>query len=302
MNNKHLVVIVGPTGIGKTGVSINLAKLFSTEIISADSRQFYRELKIGTASPTKKQLKEIQHRFVGHLSIHDYYNASMFEQDVIRLLEKLFEENRIVIMTGGSGLYIEAVCSGIDELPTINTDIRKTVLKRYEKEGIEGIRMQLKKIDPAYYAKVDLKNPARIMKALEVQLITGRNYSSFLTHSKKERWFKIHKIGLDMPRDKLYDRINNRVDRMIEMGLVDEAKPFVEFRELNALNTVGYKEIFDHLEEQIPLENAVELIKRNTRKYARRQLTWFRKDKTTKWFHPDEVETMIQYIQQVTRE
>jgi tRNA dimethylallyltransferase len=296
MNNKYLIVILGPTAVGKTRTAIEVARNLNTEIISCDSRQIYRELKIGTAVPSESELAEVKHHFIQNRSIYDYYNASIFEFEVMDLLDTLYGKYKYVLMVGGSGLYINAVCYGIDDLPAVDPGLRKELLEKYETEGIESIRKQLKLLDPGYYAKVDLKNHKRILKAIEVCLMTGRPYSSFLKNSKKERPFKILKVGLSVNREELYERINNRVDRMIENGLQDEARQYYKDRHLNALNTVGYKEIFDYFDNKITFEEAVRLIKRNTRNYARKQLTWFKKQKDITWFSPDETGKIIEYI------
>ncbi len=296
MNNKTLIVIVGPTGIGKTDLSIFLAQKLATEIISADSRQFFRELKIGTAVPDDEQLQAVKHHFIGNKSINDYYNASSFEFEVIDLLKKLFEVKNQVIMVGGSGMYVDAVCKGIDDLPEIDMEIRRQLIKKFETEGVESLRFELKRLDPDYYAVADLKNPKRLLKALEITLQTGQPYSTFRTQSIKKRDFKILKIGLNIEREKLYERIEERVDKMIENGLVDEAQLFLPFKHLNSLNTIGYKELFPYLEGAYPLERAVELIKRNSRRYAKRQLSWFNRDKEINWFRPDEGEKILEFI------
>jgi len=277
-----LIVITGPTAVGKTEVAIEVAKSLKTEIISCDSRQMYREMRIGTAVPANEELAAVPHHFIGNLSIHDYYNVSMFEQDCLQLLDKLFMKHETVIMTGGSGLYIDAVCKGIDDFPTVDTEIRKTVTGWHESEGIEYLRRQLKILDPDHYAKVDLRNHKRIMKAIEVCLQTGKPYSSFLTAQKRKRPFEIEKILLNRPREELFDRINRRTTQMMEQGLLEEAQVLYPHRHLNALNTVGYRELFAYMDGQYGLETAIELIRRNTRRYAKRQLTWFAKDETYK--------------------
>jgi tRNA dimethylallyltransferase len=293
---KKLIVIPGPTGIGKTDLSIDVALEFGTEIISSDSRQVYKELKIGTAVPTDDQLKRVKHHLIGHKSVYDYYNASMFEMEVIELLKNLFLTRNEVIMTGGSGMYINAVCDGIDELPDIDMEIRNDLNAMHEKEGIESLRMQLKMVDPESYKKIDLKNAKRILKALEVSLQTGKPYSSFLLGNKKERNFDIIKIGLQRDRAELYDRINLRVDQMVEEGLVEEARRFYKDRSLNSLNTVGYKELFEHFDGTITQEKAIELIKRNSRHYAKRQISWFARDKEIVWFNPDDFSEIVEFI------
>ncbi|MCD4833476.1 MAG: tRNA (adenosine(37)-N6)-dimethylallyltransferase MiaA [Bacteroidales bacterium] len=297
---KSLIVILGPTGIGKTDLSIDIAKEFETEIISSDSRQIYKELKIGTAVPTDEQLKKVKHHFIGNKSIYDYYNASMFEQEVLEVLNELFSNLDYVVMTGGSGMYINAVCDGIDDLPTIDQELRKNLINQHKEEGIESLRLQLKMLDPESYSKVDLKNPKRILKALEVSIQTGKPYSSFLSESKKKRNFNIIKIGLQRDRNELYERINLRVDQMIEDGLMDEAKRYYKDRHLNSLNTVGYKELFEFFDKKITQEKAIELIKRNSRHYAKRQISWFSRDKEIVWFNPDKKERIIEFIKSRT--
>ncbi len=296
MKNKYLIIILGPTAAGKTETSIRIAGIFNTEIISADSRQIYKELKIGTCAPDDSQLSQVQHHFIHHISIHDYYHVSAYELEVLALLEILFKTRNIIIMTGGSGLYIDVICHGIDDFPPVDPDMRKELLEKLEKEGIESLRFDLRRIDPVYYSGVDLHNPKRILKALEVYYSTGMPYSSFLTKPIKERPFNIIKIGLNVEREELYDRINKRVDLMISKGLVDEAKAYFPYRHLNALKTVGYKEIFEYLENKISLEKAIDLIKRNTRHYARRQLTWFNRDKSITWFRSDDIDRIIEFI------
>lgn len=294
--NKTLVVLGGPTASGKTGVGIALAKHYHSEIISADSRQIYRETSIGTAVPSPRELTEVPHHFIQVKSLADYYNASMFEFEVINLLEDLFTRHDIVFMVGGTGLYINAVCFGIDALPTIDPAIREELAMRFRNKGIEVLREELKMTDPATYARIDLNNHYRILKALEVTRQTGKPYSSFLTHRNKERTFDITRLALDMNRETLYDRINRRVDTMIEQGLVEEVRRLEKYRNKNAMKTVGYREIFRFLDNEISLDEAIDLVKRNTRKYARKQLTWFRKDNLYPWFHPDQLEEMIAHI------
>jgi len=296
--NKTLIVIVGPTAIGKTELCIDLAESLNTEIISADSRQIYKELNIGTAKPGEDELNRVKHHFIGTKSIFDYYTAGMFELDVLKLLEELFVKHEQVIMTGGSGLYINAVCEGIDALPKVDPEIRNKLIEQYEQEGIQSLRHDLKRLDPKYYEMTDLKNPKRLLKALEITVMTGKPYSSFLTSPNKERPFNILKIGLNRDRQELYDIINKRVDKMISKGLLVEAKELYKHKKMNALNTVGYKELFDYFDGIISYERAVELIKRNTRRYAKRQITWFSRDKEIKWFHPKDQEKIKQYISQ----
>jgi len=297
---KTLVVILGPTGIGKTGMGIMLANHFKTEIISADSRQIYREMEIGTAVPSADQRKKAKHHFIQTRSIHDYYNASMFEMEVLDLLEKLFLKKDILLLVGGSGLYVDAVCKGIDDIPTIDPEVRKNLVDQYNKEGIESLRRQLKYLDPEYYSNVDLKNHKRILKALEISLMTGQPYSSFLTKQPKVRNFQILKIGLNRERRELYEIIDQRVDSMVRSGLAEEAKTLFAYCKINALNTVGYKELFEHFEGKHTLEEAIRLIKRNSRRYAKRQLSWFSRDKEIAWFHPDDREEIIHFIEKKT--
>ena len=288
ITQKTLVVLLGPTGIGKTDLSIEIAKELDTDIISCDSRQMYRELKIGTAVPEPLQLAQVRHHFIGNLSIHDYYNASEFEFQANDLLSKMFKFKDYAVMTGGSGMYIDAVVKGIDELPTIDTEVREKFLKMYADYGIEKLREELKKIDPEFYEQVDINNAKRVIKGLEVFEMTGKKYSSLRTDSKKERPFKIVQIGLEMDREELYNRINLRVDKMLEAGLVEEARRFYPYKDLNALNTVGYKELFGYFDGDYDLSEAIRLIKRNSRRYAKRQITWWNRDKSIKWFHPSQ--------------
>lgn len=296
MKDKSLVVISGPTGIGKTGISIDIALKLDTSVVSADSRQIYKELKIGTAVPSQKQLEKIKHYMIGNKSIHEYYNASMFEFEVLDILTELFKTKNAVLLTGGSGMYINAVCRGIDDLPTVDPRLRQELKNRWQTEGIESLRFELKRLDPDYYNEADLKNPKRILKALEICLMTGIPYSSLRTNKNKTRNFKTIKIGLNRHRDELYDIINRRVDKMIEHGLIEEARQFNKIRELNSLNTVGYKELFGYFNNEYSLEKAIELIKRNSRRYAKRQLSWFNRDQEITWFHPDEKQKIMEYI------
>jgi tRNA dimethylallyltransferase len=292
-----LVVLLGPTGVGKTDISIDIATHFNCEIISGDSRQFFREMEIGTAVPTSLQLRKIKHHFIRFLSVKDYYSSSLFERDVLELLPSLFFKNQIVLLSGGSGMYIDGVCNGIDDIPDVNSLIREKYISKYNEEGIEGLRVALKILDPEHYARVDLKNHKRIMRALEICETSGQPYSSFLKKQKRERDFGIIKIGLERTRHELYQRINGRVDDMINKGLEGEARSLQEWRNLNALNSVGYREFFDYFDGKISYDVAVELIKRNSRRYAKRQITWWGKDKDIKWFNPDEVRNIISYIE-----
>jgi len=292
-----LIVLAGPTCVGKTDVSISIAGHFGCEIISADSRQFYREMKTGTAVPSEGQLAEIKHHFIRFISINQYYSASLFERDVLKILPGLFRKKNLALMTGGSGLYMNAVCSGIDDIPDVDPVIRDKYLKKNKEEGIAGLRIALKMLDPEHYDRVDLKNPKRIIRALEICESTGRPYSSFLTKQKQERDFRILKIGLERPREELYERINARVDTMIDNGLESEAHDLFVSRHLNALNSVGYREFFDYFEGKITRDKAVELIKRNTRRYAKRQLTWWARDMEITWFGAEDLRKIISHIE-----
>lgn len=293
---KTLVVIVGPTGIGKTDLSLDVATALSAEIISCDSRQMYRELVIGTAAPDFDQLTRVKHHFIGNLSIHDYYNASNFEFETLELLTRLFETSNYAVMVGGSGLYADAVIKGIDDLPAVDQEIRKTIMDRLEVEGAEILRRELRRVDPEYYNSSDIYNTKRVMKALEVYFQTGQKYSSFRTAEVKQRPFNIVTIGLEMDRDTLYERINLRVDKMLEAGLLDEVRQFYPYKQYNSLNTVGYKEIFGYFDGEYDLEEAIRLIKRNSRHYAKRQLTWFKRDKSIYWFHPSQFDEIVKTI------
>ncbi len=299
---KTLIIVTGPTAIGKTKIAIQVAKHFNTEIVSADSRQFYRELNIGTAVPPAEELRSVKHHFIHSHSVHDSMNVSRFESEALKLLEILFMKHQVVVMTGGSMLYIDAVCYGIDDLPDVDAEVRQNLTARLQEEGIESLRRQLKMLDPDYYETVDLKNHARIIHALEICLMTGKPYSSFLTAPKKERPFSIVKIGLDRDRAALHREINRRTDKMIEAGLEKEARGLYPLKHLAPLKTVGYREFFTYFEGTVSKEEAIRLIKRNTRRYARRQLTWFRNDTAIKWFHPDESVQIIEYLENQLRE
>ncbi|PCJ83424.1 MAG: tRNA (adenosine(37)-N6)-dimethylallyltransferase MiaA [Flavobacteriales bacterium] len=293
---KTLIVILGPTAVGKTALGIELAKDFSTEIISADSRQFYKEMAIGTAKPTAKEMQGIKHHFIDFLSIEENYTAGKFEKDALNCLEGIFQTKDMAIMIGGSGLYINAVCNGIDEIPEGNEEIRQQLNNKLEKEGIELLQKQLQELDAEYYTEVDVSNPRRLIRALEVCLTSDIPYSTLRKNSAKKRSFKIVKIGLHLEREELYNRINNRADLMIKNGLPAEAKKLYPFKTHNALQTVGYSELFDYFDGKHSLEKAVELIKRNTRRYAKRQLTWFRKDKEIEWFAPNELDAIEAHL------
>ena len=299
---KTLIVITGPTAVGKTALCLEIAKHFDIPIINADSRQIYRELRIGTAQPTKEQMQEVKHYFVGTLGLDDYYSASLFEQQVLECLEQQFLTNDYALLSGGSMMYIDAVCDGIDDIPTIDDETRTLMKHRLADEGLEALVEELKRLDPEYYEIVDRQNPRRVVHALEICTMTGKTYTSFRKREKRQRPFQIIKIGLNRPREELYDRINQRVDQMMADGLLEEARSLYPLRHLNALNTVGYKELFDYLEGRWPLEEAVERIKGNTRRYARKQLTWYKKDERMKWFHPQETEQIISYISHYERE
>ena len=293
---KTLIVITGPTAVGKTALTLELAQYFAIPVMNADSRQIFRELKIGTAAPTDEQLRQVKHYFVGTKSIDDYYNASMFEQEVLQLLEE--SPSAIHILSGGSMMYIDAVCNGIDDIPTIRDNIREEMKRRYREEGLDALCEDLKRMDPEHYEVVDRQNYRRVIHALEICYQTGRTYTSFRKQKKKQRPFHIVKIGLNREREELYQRINSRVDNMMEQGLLKEAERFYNKRMTNALNTVGYKELFDYMDGRWSLEEAVERIKGNTRRYARKQLTWFKRDKDMRWFHPDEKQEILNYITQ----
>lgn len=296
-NKKTLIVLIGPTGVGKTDLSIKIAEKYGSPIISADSRQLYSDLKIGTAAPTEEYLKRVKHYFVGTLKLTDYYSAAQYESEVISLLEELFKSNNTILLTGGSMMYIDAICKGIDDIPTVDSDTRQMMMEKYEKEGLDRLCAELKLLDSEYYSTVDLKNPKRVIHALEICYMTGKTYTSFRTGNKKQRPFDIIKIGLCRDREELYERINKRVDIMIKEGLVDEVKSVYEYRNLNSLNTVGYKEIIQYLEGNCTLEFAIEKIKQNSRIYSRKQMTWFKRDNDITWFHPDKEEEIMEFIE-----
>lgn len=291
-----LLVIEGPTASGKTGIAIELATCFGAQIISADSRQFYKELPIGTAAPTTTEQKKVQHHFVGILSVTDNYNASQFENDVIDLLDNKLVDEPLVIMVGGSGLYIDAVCNGIDILPDIENSIRNQVKKIFKEEGLAALQDKLQKMDPDYYEVVDLNNPSRLQRAIEVCMQTGIPYSKLRKNNPQSRSFDIIKVGIKVPREILVNRINNRVDEMITRGWVEEAKLVYPYQDNNSLNTVGYKELFTFFDNKMTFDLAIEKIKTNTRRYAKRQMTWFRKDKEIKWFDSDDIEGMVEFV------
>jgi len=293
---KTLITIVGPTVVGKTSFAIDLALKYSTEIISADSRQIYRQLKIGTAKPTHTQLALVKHHFIDYLNIDEDFNAGEFEKRAIETILDIFTRKDIAIMCGGSGLYINAVCHGIDEIPTVEPDLRELLIATFEKEGLAPLINELKLHDPQYYKQVDRSNPQRIIRALEVIRSTGKPYSKFRKRKNPKRPFRIIKIGLELDRSELYDSVDKRMDMMIKNGLFEEAKELFSYKELNALQTVGYKEIFGYLEGEYGKVEAIRLLKRNSRRYAKRQLTWFKKDDEVQWFNAGEVDAIMNYI------
>lgn len=299
MNDKYLIVIAGPTASGKTATAITIAKALRTVIISADSRQFYREIPIGTAAPTREELSEVEHYMIHNLSIEDRYDVADYEKDVLLLLKKLFLNHDTVVMTGGSGLFIDAVCNGLDSIPDISEETRNRVNDLYEKGGVVALQNELQHLDPEYYEIVDKQNPRRLQRAIEVCYQTGLPYSSFRKNNTKERDFKIIKLALLWERNELITRINKRVENMINDGLVEEARSVYHKRNLNSLNTVGYKEMFQYFDGDISLNEAIELIKISTRQYAKRQMTWLRKNNDYRWFSIDEIPKMIEYIQSV---
>jgi tRNA dimethylallyltransferase len=294
--NKTLIVITGPTAVGKTDLCLDIAKYFGIPIINADSRQIYREIKIGTAAPTEEQLRQVRHYFVGTQALTDYYSASIYEQEVMNLLDTLFQTSDYALLSGGSMMYIDAVCNGIDDIPTVDDETRNLLKKRLAEEGLESLCEQLRILDPVHYEIVDKKNPRRVVHALEICLMTGRTYTSFRTNEHKERPFNIIKIGLTRDREIIYERINRRVDIMMEQGFLDEARRVYPLRHLNALNTVGYKELFAYLDGTWSLDEAIERIKGNTRRYARKQLTWYKKDPLVTWFSPDDKQLILNHI------
>ena len=291
-----LFVLLGPTAVGKTALSFNIAKLLGSPIINCDSRQIYKDMSIGTAAPTDRQLDEVKHYFVKILELQQYYSAAQYEEDVIKLTDQLSQTHDNLLLSGGSMMYIDAVCNGIDDIPTVAPEIREELKARLQTEGLDKLRNELKLLDPEYYNIVDLKNPKRIVHALEICYTSGKTYTSFRIRKKKERPFQIIKIGLRRDRDKLFDRINRRVDMMMEEGLLEEAKRLYPYRQLNALNTVGYKELFNYIDGTWDLEFAVEKIKKNTRDYAKKQMTWFAHDESIHWFNPDNEKEIMDFI------
>lgn len=296
MHQDTLVVLLGPTGVGKTELSLRLAETFHVPIVNADSRQIFREIPIGTAAPTAEQQARVRHYFVGTHSLADYYSASLYEQDALQIISQQLSISHVALLSGGSMMYIDAVCNGIDDIPTIRDDIRLTMKQRLSQEGLPALVEELRQLDPEHYEIVDRQNPRRVVHALEICHQTGRTYTSFRTNTRKQRPFSILKIGLNRDRAELYDRINQRVDQMMQDGLIEEARSVFPLRHLNALNTVGYKELFTHFDGVWPLAEAVERIKGNTRRYMRKQLTWFKRDDSIHWFHPDQFDLILQLI------
>ena len=292
-----LIIVLGPTGVGKSDISIQLAKHFHTEIISADSRQFFKELSIGTAVPSSEDLEIVPHHFIQNKSIHNYYNVSEYETEALCLINELFAKVNPIILTGGSMLYVDTICNGIDDIPTVDPEIRDDVIRWYEQNGIEALRQRLLEIDPEYYQIVDLNNPKRLLHAVEIHQMTGQPLTSFRKKTIKERPFRMIKIGINQDRKVLYERINQRVLKMMDAGLLEEAKTVYPYRKLNSLNTVGYKELFSYLDGECTLDEAIDLIQRNTRKYARKQLTWFRRDQQIKWFEPGQLQEIIEFVE-----
>lgn len=294
---KTLVVVLGPTGVGKTELCLNIAKHLKSPIINADSRQIFAEMPIGTAAPTKEQQREVLHYFVGNHNITDYYSAAMFEEDAINTIDKLFKDgHNSVLMSGGSMMYIDAVCKGIDDIPTIDESTREKLKIEFERDGLDKLVDKLKVLDPEHWLIVDKKNPRRVIHALEICMMTGKTYTSFRRNTNKKRPFNILKIGLNRDREELYERINKRVLNMIDEGLINEVLQLYNFRNLNALNTVGYKEVFDYLDGLLTLDEATRQIQSNSRRYMRKQLTWFKRDESIKWFNPNNVEEILKYI------
>lgn len=299
--SKTALFICGPTAVGKTSVALKLAQWLDTEIVSFDSRQFFRELQIGAAPPSREELSAVKHHLVGHLSVEEDYNAGDFEKDALNVLDKIFESKDLVILVGGSGMYMKALAEGFDEMPEIPTEVREQLNKRLQNEGLEGLIESLKIADPEYYSQVDLKNPQRVIRALEVIETTGRPYSHFRKGEKTERPFNILKIGITLPREKLYERINHRVDLMVQAGLEEEVRSLLPFRDKNSMQTVGYREFVRYFDGEWDKETAISEIKKNSRRYAKRQMTWFNRDEEVKWFDPEDLEAMKKVIQLETQ-
>jgi len=299
-DTKTLIVIVGPTAVGKTALCVDIAKRLGTQVVSADSRQFYKEMNIGTAKPTAKEMDDIPHHLVNNLSIEEPYDVGKYEKDALQIIQRLFKNNDHVILAGGSGLYVNAICKGLDEMPAIPNELRNELNNWYAEEGLLPLQTKLKSLDPKYYELVDLNNPQRIIRALEVCIASGKTYSSFRKSQAINRPFNIIKIGLQREREELYSRIDQRMDEMIADGLFEEVELLLPHQSKNALQTVGYKEIFEFMRGSYDKPEAVRLLKRNSRRYAKRQFTWFRKDDNITWFHPNEVENILKYIRQKT--
>lgn len=292
----RLIVIIGPTAVGKTQISLNIAETFRCPIINADSRQIYRDIPIGTAAPTAEEQKRVKHFFVGQLALDEYYSAAHYEADVIKLLPQLFQTHDNIVLTGGSMLYIDAVCKGLDDVPTVDKETRLKLKQKLQEEGLEKLVQELRLLDPAYYEACDKKNPKRVVHALEICYMTGKPFSSFHRNESKKRQFDIVKLGLQRKREDLFNRINSRVDVMMKQGWLDEARKVITYRHCNALNTVGYKELFKYLDNEWELNFALEKIRRNTRVYAKKQMTWFKRDQEVRWFHPDEEKKMLNFL------
>ncbi|MBO5813802.1 MAG: tRNA (adenosine(37)-N6)-dimethylallyltransferase MiaA [Alistipes sp.] len=297
MSTKTLIVVVGATGSGKTDLSLRLATHFAAPILSTDSRQVYRGIPIGTAQPTAEQLAAVEHHFIASHELTDNFNCGEYETQALACLEALFRKHDVVVAVGGSGLYIQALCEGMDDLPQADEELRQSLMERLQGEGIESLLADLERLDPEYYAQVDRQNPSRVLRAVEVCLQTGKLYSSLRTGERRKRDFRIVKVGIDWDRKVLYDRINRRVDMMIDEGLEAEARSVYHLRQLNSLQTVGYREMFEYFDGKISREEAIELIKRNSRRYAKRQMTWFRRDSEIRWFSPEEADAMLEFLE-----
>ena len=297
MSTKTLIVVVGATGSGKTDLSLRLATHFAAPILSTDSRQVYRGIPIGTAQPTAEQLAAVEHHFIASHELTDNFNCGEYETQALACLEALFRKHDVAVAVGGSGLYIQALCEGMDDLPQADEELRQSLMERLQGEGIESLLADLERLDPEYYAQVDRQNPSRVLRAVEVCLQTGKPYSSLRTGERRKRDFRIVKVGIDWDREMLYDRINRRVDMMIDEGLEAEARSVYHLRQLNSLQTVGYREMFEYFDGKISREEAIELIKRNSRRYAKRQMTWFRRDSEIRWFSPEEADAMLEFLE-----
>ncbi len=293
---KRLIVIVGPTAVGKTAVAITLAKAFSTEIISADSRQIFKEMTLGTAKPTEIELAAVPHHFINSHSIKDSYDAGEYDRDALKLIHTLFQKHDTLILCGGSGLYIKAVCEGFDDIPSVPEQVRQELTTQYEKNGIEWLQQKVQELDPDHFATLDKHNPHRLMRALEVKIVTGESISHFQKKNKREHFFDIVRIGLELEREILYKRIDERMDNMIATGLFDEAKALYDFKDHNALQTVGYQEVFDFMDGKYDRDETIRLLKRNSRRYAKRQLTWFKRDVDITWFNPNSIDSILKFL------